>query len=504
MQDFFSCIFKAKILKTLAILTALFYFLFMTLTKKIKKISSVLNEYKAGFNPKIPSSVIDKKGVNEDVIRYISKKNNESEKVLNFRLKSFKIWQKQTEPHWALFDYPAINYDDIYCFGMPKTDDKKTDKKILDAYKKLGVPLYEQNLLTGKTAVDAVVDSVSVRTTYRKQLLKMGIIFCPISTAIQKYPDLVFKYLGSVIPMDDNFFASLNSAVFSDGTFIYIPPHTKCPIELSSYFRLQVEKLGQFERTLIIADEYSELTYLEGCSAPIRKTNQIHSGVVELVALKGAKINYSTVQNWYAGDENGIGGIYNFVTKRGVCFEDATISWVQMEVGSLKTWKYPSCILKGNRSKGEFFSVAITNNMQETDTGTKMIHLGKNTTSTIISKGISLKSSKNGYRGIVKINNNSKNSRNYTKCDNLVIGKNSHAFAIPTILNENKDSIIEHEASVSQVSDEQLFYIMQKGLNEDKALSLIINGFCQDIVKKLPAEFALEARSLIDLSIEEI
>ena len=476
----------------------------MTLTNKIKKISSSLNEYKAGFDPKIPSCVIDKKGVNEDVIKYISKKNKESKKVLDFRLKSFEIWKQQKEPHWALFDYQAINYDDIYCFGSPKQDDQEADKKILDAYKKLGVPLHEQNILTGKTAVDAVVDSVSVRTTYTEQLLKMGIIFCPISAALQKYPDLVFKYLGTVIPINDNFFASLNSAVFSDGTFIYIPPHTKCPIELSSYFRLQVEKLGQFERTLIIADEYSELTYLEGCSAPIRKTNQIHSGVVELVALKGAKINYSTVQNWYAGDENGIGGIYNFVTKRGICFDDATISLVQMEVGSIKTWKYPSCILKSDRSKGEFFSVAITNNKQETDTGTKMIHIGQNTTSTIISKGISLGKSKNGYRGLVKIDKDSKNSRNYTKCDNLVIGNNSHSFAIPSILNDSKDSIVEHEASVSPVSDEQLFYIMQKGLNEDKALSLVINGFCQDILKKLPAEFAIEARSLIDISIDGI
>ncbi len=466
---------------------------------KFRKNSDV--EYKAGFNPDIASDVIDIKGINEDVIRYISKKNGESDDILQFRLDAFYKWQKMKEPHWALFDYVPIDYNDIYYFSRPKENNVEVDSKIDETYDRLGVPLKEREILKGQ-AVDAVVDSVSVRTTYGKKLLDMGIIFCPISVALKKYPDLVKKFLAHVVPPEDNFFACLNAAVFSDGTFVYIPPKVKCPIELSSYFRLQTEKLGQFERTLIVADEYSEVSYLEGCSAPIRDSNQLHSGVVELVACKGAKIKYSTVQNWYAGDSNGVGGIYNFVTKRGICFEDATISWTQLEVGSVKTWKYPSCILKGDRSKGEFFSVAITNNCQSADTGTKMIHLGKNTTSTIITKGISLGKSKNGYRGMVKISGNADEARNFTKCDNLVVGDNAVALALPDIRNQNMSAVVEHEASVSSVSEEALFFMMQRGISEDKALGLIVNGFCGDVLKKLPAEFAVEAKELINISIE--
>ncbi|MBQ8660052.1 MAG: Fe-S cluster assembly protein SufB [Alphaproteobacteria bacterium] len=467
---------------------------------RIKDIAKNGVEYKAGFDPKIDLDVIEKKGVSEEVIRYISKKNNESEDILNFRLDAYSKWLKMKEPHWAAFEYDPINYDDIYFFAKPKQN-KSVDDKIEATYKRLGVPLEEQKILKGQ-AVDAVVDSSSVRTTYGKQLLEMGIIFCPISMALQKYPDLVKKFLAHVVPPEDNFFAALNAAVFSDGTFVYIPKNVKCPIELSSYFRLQTEKLGQFERTLIVADEGSEVSYLEGCSAPIRDSNQLHSGVVELVACKGAKIKYSTVQNWYAGDENGKGGVYNFVTKRGLCFEDATISWTQLEVGSIKTWKYPSCILKGDRSKGEFFSVALTNNMQMTDTGTKMIHLGRDTTSTIITKGIALGKSVNGYRGMVKFAPTAENARNFTKCDTLVVGDNSKALALPDIIGANMSTVVEHEASVSSVSEEQLFFMMQRGLDEDKALGLIVNGFCSDIIKKLPAEFAMEAKELINISIE--
>ena len=467
---------------------------------KVKDIIKNGIEYKAGFNPEIPLDVIEKKGISEDIVRYISKKNGESDDILQFRLDAYHKWLKMKEPHWAVFEYEPINYDDMYFFAKPKSG-KVVDEKIEETYKRLGVPLKEQEILKGQ-AVDAVVDSASVRTTYGKKLLEMGIIFCPISVALKKYPDLVRKFLAHVVPPEDNFFAALNAAVFSDGTFVYIPPKVKCPIELSSYFRLQTEKLGQFERTLIVADEYSEVSYLEGCSAPIRDDNQLHSGVVELISCKGAKIKYSTVQNWYAGDKNGKGGIYNFVTKRGLCFDDATISWTQLEVGSIKTWKYPSCILKGDRSKGEFFSVALTNNKQETDTGTKMIHLGRDTTSTIISKGIALGKSVNGYRGMVKFAPNAENAHNFTKCDTLVVGNDAKALALPDIINANMSSVVEHEASVSSVSEEQLFFMMQRGLDEDKALGLIVNGFCSDIIKKLPAEFAVEAKELINLSIE--
>ena len=472
----------------------------MHLEDRIKKIAQKEVEYKAGFDPEIPQDVIEKKGVSEDVIRFISKKNSESPDILRFRLDAFHKWQKMKEPHWAVFDYDKINYDDIYFFAKAKNN-KIVDEKIESTYKRLGIPLKEQEFLKGQ-AVDAVVDSASVRTTYGKQLLEMGIIFCPISMALQKYPELVKKFLAKVVPPEDNFFACLNAAVFSDGTFVYIPPKVKCPIELSSYFRLQTEKLGQFERTLIVADEYSEVSYLEGCSAPIRDSNQLHSGVVELVACKGAKIKYSTVQNWYAGDKNGKGGIFNFVTKRGLCFDDAVISWTQLEVGSVKTWKYPSCILKGDRSKGEFFSIAVTNNCQQADTGTKMIHLGQDTSSTIITKGIALGKSVNAYRGLVKITAEAKNSKNFTKCDTLVVGENSKALALPDIISTNISSSVEHEAMVSSVGEEQLFFMMQRGIDEDKALGLIVNGFCSDIIKRLPAEFAVEAKELINISIE--
>lgn len=484
--------------------------------KNLDSIRKSLDEYKAGFDPKIATEIISEKGVSENVIRYISRRNDEPQWVLDFRLNAFRKWKGMSEPHWALFEYAPIDYGDVYYFARPKTevgdgsdDDGKSENgannveqaKIEETYKRLGVPLKEQAILKGQ-AVDAVVDSVSVRTTYGKKLLDMGIIFCPISMAIQKYPDLVRKFFAHVVPAEDNFYACLNAAVFSDGTFVYIPPKTKCPIELSSYFRLQAEKLGQFERTLIIADEGAEVTYLEGCSAPIRDDNQLHCGVVELVACNGAKINYATVQNWYAGDKNGKGGIFNFVTKRGICFDDATISWTQLEVGSAKTWKYPSCILKGDRSKGEFFSVAITNNKQVADTGTKMIHLGSDTKSTIISKGISLGQSKNGYRGLVKMVNGAKGARNFTKCDNLVIGEEADALALPDIICMDASAQVEHEASVSAVSEEQLFMLGQRGIDEDKALGLIVNGFCSDIIKRLPAEFAVEAKELINISIE--
>lgn len=464
-------------------------------------INSSIADYKAGFNPDIESEVIHKKGISEEVIRFISSKNSENDTVLQFRLNAFNQWKSMIEPHWSLFDYSPIDYFDIYYFSRPKIEDKNVDEKILNTYNRLGIPLNEQKILSGQ-AVDAVVDSVSVKTTYRDQLDALGIIFCPMSEALQKHFDLVWKYFSFVVPVKDNFFSALNSAVFSDGTFVYIPKGVKCPIELSSYFRLQTEKLGQFERTLIVADEFSELSYLEGCSAPIRDSNQLHSGVVELVALKGAKIKYSTVQNWYPGDKDGKGGIFNFVTKRGICFDDAVISWTQLEVGAIKTWKYPSCILKGDRSKGEFFSVAITNNFQMADTGTKMIHLGKNTSSTILSKGVSLGHSKNGYRGMVKISSGAENSKNYTKCDNLVIGDFSQALALPVISNSNHNSSVEHEASVSSISEEQLFFLQSRGLNQEQTIGLIVNGFCGDIVRRLPAEFALEVKELINISIE--
>ncbi|MDR2099125.1 MAG: Fe-S cluster assembly protein SufB [Rickettsiales bacterium] len=459
-------------------------------------------EYAAGFDPEIAADVIPKKGVSEDVVRYISEKNGESGRVLEFRLAALEKWRKMKEPHWALFDYPPIDYDDIYCFAQPNRDAPMADEKIRKTYERLGVPLAERKILEGQ-AVDAVVDSRSVATTYRDQLASLGIIFCPISAALREYPDLVWKYLGSAVPPDDNFFAALNSAVFSDGTFAYVPKGVKCPVELSSYFRLQAEKLGQFERTLIIADEGSDLSYREGGSAPIRTSYQIHSGVVEVIALAGARVKYSTVQNWYGGDEEGAGGIYNFVTKRGVAHADALISWTQLEVGSIKTWKYPSCVLKGDRARGEFYSVAITNRRQAADTGTKMIHIGRDTGSTIFSKGVALGRSKNGYRGLVDIAAGARGAKNYTKCDNLIIGDGAESLALPDIRNADPSAAAAHEAQVASISDEQLFYLASRGIAAEQAVGLLVNGFCSDVIRRLPAEFALEARELINISIED-
>jgi Fe-S cluster assembly protein SufB len=468
-----------------------------------------IGEYAAGFDPRIESEVIPEKGVSEDVIRRISRKNGEDARVLNFRLAAYKKWLKMKEPHWAMFEYAPIDYGDIYYFAQPRRGAPEADEKIRKTYERLGVPLDEQKLLLGEEsgqnvgqAVDAVVDSRSVATTYRDQLAALGIIFCPISAALKEHPDLVWKYLGSVVPATDNFFAALNSAVFSDGTFIYVPKKVKCPIELSSYFRLQAEKLGQFERTLIVADEGSELTYLEGCSAPVRSSYQMHSGVVEVVALPGASVRYATVQNWYGGDEEGNGGIYNFVTKRGIAHDDASISWTQLEVGSIKTWKYPSCILKGDRARGEFYSVAITNRRQAADTGTKMIHLGRDTSSTVFSKGVALGRSQNGYRGLVDVGAGADGAKSYTKCDNLIIGDAASVAAMPDIRDANFRASVAHEASVSSISDEQMFFLESRGIGAEQAVGLIVNGFCSGIIKRLPAEFALEARELINISIE--
>ncbi|MDR1009485.1 MAG: Fe-S cluster assembly protein SufB [Rickettsiales bacterium] len=465
--------------------------------------------YSAGFDPKIATSRIARKGIDEDVVRFISSRNDEPPEVLDFRLDALAKWRKMDEPHWALFDYAPVDYNDMYFFAEPKRVSAKRSeagksrltKEIRGAYDRLGVPLDEREILSGQ-AVDAVVDSRSVATTYRDQLAALGIIFCPISQALREHFELVWRYFASVVPPADNFFAALNSAAFSDGTFVYIPPHTKCPIELSSYFRLQSERLGQFERTLIIADKGSELTYLEGCSAPIRDSFQMHSGVVELVALEDAKINYATVQNWYGGDKRGRGGIYNFVTKRALLHDDAKVSWIQMEVGSIKTWKYPSCILKGDRSRGEFHSLAITRNFQSADTGTKMIHIGKNSSSVIYSKGVSLGHSKNGYRGMVSIAPTATAAKNFTKCDGLVIGDTAESLALPTIENARDDAMIEHEATVSGISEEKLFYLATRGIAAEKARAMLVNGFASDIVKRLPAEFALEARELINLTME--
>jgi Fe-S cluster assembly protein SufB len=469
--------------------------------KAIGATGAELSEYKAGFDPHISTETAAEKGISEAIIRQISAKNGESARVLDFRLGAYAKWRKMKEPHWALFDYEPIDYQDMYYFSAPKRGTDAEDEKIRATYERLGVPLAEREILEGQ-AVDAVIDSVSVATTYRGQLAALGIIFCPISAAFREHPDLVWKYFASVVPATDNFFAALNAAAFSDGTFVYIPKGVKCPIELSSYFRLQSEKLGQFERTLVVADEGSEVSYLEGCSAPIRDSYQMHSGVVELVALRGSSIKYSTVQNWYGGDYEGRGGILNFVTKRGVAREGAVISWTQLEVGSIKTWKYPSCILEGDGARGEFYSVAITNRAQAADTGTKMIHLGRGTTSTIISNGVSLGRSKNGYRGLVRMGEGASGARNFTKCDSLVAGGESAAFAFPDIESANMDSIAEHEASVSSITDEQTFFLASRGIGGEQARGLIVNGFCGDVLKRLPAEFAMEARELINISVE--
>ena len=464
------------------------------------------DKYKYGFETDIQSETAPK-GLNEDVIRFISAKKKEPEWLLDFRLKSFEKWQTMTEPHWGKLHYDPIDYQDLYYYAAPKQEEKpksldEVDPKILETYEKLGIPLNEQKVLAGVVAVDAVFDSVSVATTYKAKLAEKGIIFCSISEAVQNHPDLVKKYLGTVVPYTDNFFAALNSAVFSDGSFVYIPKGVKCPMELSSYFRINAKNSGQFERTLIVCDEDAYVSYLEGCTAPQRDENQLHAAIVEIIVHDRAEVKYSTVQNWYPGDKDGKGGIYNFVTKRGLCHNDAKLSWTQVETGSAITWKYPSCILKGDNSIGEFYSVALTNNYQQADTGTKMIHLGKNTRSTIISKGISAGHSNQTYRGLVKMAHNADNARNFSKCDSLLIGSNCGAHTVPVQEIANKKAVIEHEATTSKISEEQLFYAMQRGLKEEEAVALIVNGFCKEVMQHLPMEFAIEAGRLIGLSLE--
>ena len=466
-----------------------------------------LKEYKYGFTTDI-ENIKSPKGLTKKTIEFISKIKNEPQWMLNWRMKAFERLQKIKEPNWQKPKYPKIDYQDLYYYSAPKTAKDKpksldeVDPKLIETYKKLGIPLDEQKRLSG-IAVDAVFDSVSVATTFKDKLNEVGVIFCSISEAIQKHPELVKKYLGSVIPINDHYFATLNSAVFTDGSFVYIPEGVKCPMELSTYFRINASQTGQFERTLIIADKNSYVSYLEGCTAPMRDENQLHAANVELVALEGAEIKYSTVQNWYPGDEDGKGGIYNFVTKRGLCKEkNSKISWTQVETGSAITWKYPSCILKGDNSVGEFYSIAITNNHQKADTGTKMIHLGKNTKSKIISKGISAGFADNTYRGLVDIFPKAKNAQNFTQCDSLLMGNKCGAHTIPYIKNKNSDSNIAHEATTSKISEDQLFYCQQRGLNSEEAVSLIVNGFCKEVLQQLPMEFAVEAQKLVGISLE--
>jgi Fe-S cluster assembly protein SufB len=470
-------------------------------------VQTLVNQpYKYGFVTDIESEHIPP-GLSEDVIRLISAKKNEPAFMLEFRLKAYRQWLNMAEPEWAHVHYPAIDYQSVVYYSAPKQQEKKksldeVDPALLDTFEKLGIPLSEQKRLSN-VAVDAVFDSVSVATTFREQLAKDGVIFCPISEAVQEYPELVEKYLGSVVPVADNYFAALNSAVFSDGSFVYIPKGTRCPMELSTYFRINTEGSGQFERTLIIAEEESYVSYLEGCTAPMFDTNQLHAAVVELVALDSAEIKYSTVQNWFAGDENGKGGIYNFVTKRGLCAgKNSKISWTQVETGSAITWKYPSCVLVGDNSVGEFYSVALTNNLQQADTGTKMIHIGKNTRSTIISKGISAGRSQNSYRGLVKIGPKAEGARNYSQCDSMLIGDNAQANTFPYIQVQNNLGKVEHEASTSKIGEDQLFYFSQRGISAEDAISMMISGFCKDVFNQLPMEFAAEADKLLSLKLE--
>ena len=465
------------------------------------------DKYKYGFVTDIDSDR-PKKGLDEEIIKFISKKKNEPEWMLAWRLDCYKKWLKMSDPQWANLKFPKINYQDIYYYSAPKGFEEKpkdlseVDPKLIETYNKLGIPLEEQKVLAG-VAVDAVFDSVSVATTYKGELEKLGIVFCSISEAVQTHPELVKKYLGSVIPPGDHSFSALNSAVFTDGSFVYIPENVKCPMELSTYFRINAEETGQFERTLIIADKGSYVSYLEGCTAPQRDTNQLHAANVELIALEDAEIKYSTVQNWYPGDEDGKGGIYNFVTKRGLCKgKNSKISWTQVETGSAITWKYPSCILKGDNSIGEFYSVAITNNFQQADTGTKMTHIGKNTRSKIISKGISLGHSQNTYRGNVSFLRKADKARNYTQCDSLLVGNKCGAHTIPYIDSKNNSAIVEHEASTSKINEDQLYYCRQRGLNHEEAVSLIVNGFCKQVLQELPMEFAVEAQKLVSISLE--
>ena len=468
---------------------------------------AISREYEYGFVTDIEQDIIPP-GLNEDVVRIISDKKNEPKWLLDWRLKAFKRWKKMKNPNWSMLNYPDIDYQQISYYSAPKAKKKlksldEVDPEILKTYDKLGIPIEEQKMLSN-VAVDAVFDSVSITTTFKEELEKAGVIFCSFSEAVHNHPDIIKKYLGSVVPTTDNYFSALNSAVFSDGSFVYIPKGVRCPMELSTYFRINASNTGQFERTLIIADEDSHVSYLEGCTAPMRDENQLHAAVVELVALKNAEIKYSTVQNWYPGDpKTGKGGIYNFVTKRGTCLGDnSKISWTQVETGSALTWKYPGCILKGDGSVGEFYSVALSNNFQQADTGTKMVHIGKNTKSTIISKGISAGKGQNTYRGGVKIMKNAENARNYSQCDSILIGDNCGAHTFPYIDVRNPSAQMEHEASTSRIGEDQLFYCNQRGISTEDAVSMIVNGFCKEVFNELPMEFAVEAQKLMEVSLE--
>jgi Fe-S cluster assembly protein SufB len=473
--------------------------------------NNILNEltqsdYKYGFVTDIETESIPK-GLSEKVVALISAKKKEPEWMLEFRLKAYRHWQKMTMPKWAHLELPEINYQDIIYYSAPKQGAKyesldEVDPELLDTFNKLGIPLEEQKALAG-VAVDAVMDSVSVKTTFKETLAEKGVIFCSFSEAVQEHPDLIKKYMGSVVPYTDNYFAALNSAVFSDGSFCYIPKGVRCPMELSTYFRINAANTGQFERTLIVAEEGSYVSYLEGCTAPRRDENQLHAAIVEIVAMDHAQVKYSTVQNWYPGDKNGVGGIYNFVTKRGMCKGDfSKISWTQVETGSAITWKYPSCILRGNNSIAEFYSVAVTNNHQQADTGTKMIHIGKNTKSTIISKGISAGFSQNSYRGLVKVMKGAENARNYSQCDSLLLGDKCGAHTWPYIEVDNKTAIVEHEATTSKIGEDQIFYCNQRGIDTETAISLIVNGYAKEVLNKLPMEFAVEAQKLLAITLE--
>ena len=482
----------------------------------VEAVKALSGTYKYGWNTEIEMEYAPK-GLSEDIVRLISSKNDEPEWMLDWRLAAYRRWLELKEPDWAMVDYPTIDFQDQYYYARPKSMEEKpksldeVDPKLLETYKKLGIPLKEQALLAGveapegerRVAVDAVFDSVSVGTTFQAELRKAGVIFCSISEAIREHPELVRKYLGSVVPVSDNYYATLNSAVFSDGSFVYIPPGVRCPMELSTYFRINAENTGQFERTLIIADKESYVSYLEGCTAPQRDVAQLHAAVVELVLLDDAEIKYSTVQNWFPGDENGKGGIYNFVTKRADCRGDRSkVMWTQVETGSAVTWKYPSCVLRGDDSQGEFYSIAIANNMQQADTGTKMVHLGKNTKSRIVSKGISAGRAQNTYRGLVSMHPKAKSSRNYTQCDSLLIGDKCGAHTVPYIEVKNNSSRVEHEATTSKVDDDQLFYCRSRGMDEEEAVALVVNGFCKEVLQALPMEFAMEAQALVAISLE--
>ncbi len=478
----------------------------------VKQVTDLgVEQYKYGFYTDIESDKAPK-GLNEDIVRFISAKKNEPKWMLDWRLEAYRRWLIMEEPDWAKVEYPRIDFNDLYYYSAPKKADgpkslDEVDPELLRTYEKLGIPLKEQAVLAGvqgaKIAVDAVFDSVSVVTTFKEELAKAGVIFCPISEAVHSHPELVKKYLGTVVPVTDNYYATLNSAVFSDGSFVYVPEGVRCPMELSTYFRINEQQTGQFERTLIIAEKGAYVSYLEGCTAPMRDENQLHAAVVELVCMDDAEIKYSTVQNWYPGNAEGIGGIYNFVTKRGDCRgANSKISWTQVETGSAITWKYPSCILRGDNSRGEFYSIAISNGRQQIDSGTKMLHLGRNTSSRIISKGISAGKSSNTYRGLVNAHRKAGGARNYTQCDSLLIGDKCSAHTVPYIESKNASAVFEHEATTSKISDDQMFYCRQRGLDEEEAVALIVNGFCREVLQQLPMEFAVEAQKLVGISLE--